>query len=236
MGTIGLVVFDVAGTTVADDGGQVARCFVEALSAAGVEVASADVDLVMGLAKPEAIRRLLGRSGAPVLEPVVESIHAGFLARMIDHYRNAPGIVEIPGARATFRILRRAGVRVALDTGFSRPILNTVLRRLGWRIGADIDATVASDEVDGGRPAPDMIHEAMRRTVVVEPKYVAKVGDTPFDLQEGANARCKLVIGVTSGTYSAEGLRAHPHTHIVASIEDIPAIVLSQTSRCSEGA
>ena len=76
-----------------------------------------------------------------------------------------------------------------------------------------------------GRPFPDMIHEAMRRTGVHESWRVAKVGDTPSDLQEGAAAGCALIIGVTAGTHSASLLRVHPHTHLVETVAAVPAIV-----------
>ena len=61
---IALVVFDLAGTTIADDDG-VARCLSEAVSVAGVRVTPTEANAVMGLAKPVAIARLLAvRAGA----------------------------------------------------------------------------------------------------------------------------------------------------------------------------
>ena len=41
---------------------------------------------------------------------------------------------------------------MALDTGFSRPIVDAILARLDWTAGLLLDATVTSDEVPrGGR-------------------------------------------------------------------------------------
>ncbi len=53
---IELVVFDLAGTTV-DDGDAVNRCLRATLAAAGFEASSEEVNNVMGLPKPEAIRQ-----------------------------------------------------------------------------------------------------------------------------------------------------------------------------------
>src|SRR6187551_1137134 len=43
------------------------------------------------------------------------------------------GVVEeVPGAAGAFRALRAAGVKLALTSGFDRPTVALLLRRLGW--------------------------------------------------------------------------------------------------------
>jgi phosphonatase-like hydrolase len=120
-----------------------------------------------------------------------------------------------------FASLRRAGIRVALDTGFSRDILNVVLDRVGWREGETFDISIASDEVDRGRPHPDLIHHAMARAGVVAPGAVVKVGDTPADLLQGHAAKCGLVVGVTHGTHTRAELRS-PDVQV---IDTLPALL-----------
>ncbi len=124
-----------------------------------------------------------------------------------------------------FRTLKEAGIKVALNTGFNRAITQVILDRLDWSGSPLIDATICSDEVPRGRPHPDMIRELMRRLGIVDPAGVAKVGDTPADLQEGRNAGCGLIIGVTEGTHSREQLECHPHTHLVDSVKELPALL-----------
>ena len=70
-----------------------------------------------------------------------------------------------------------------------------------------------------------MIRELMRRRGVAEAARVAKVGDTPVDLEEGTSAGCGLVIGVTNGSHSREELATWPHTHLVASVREVPALL-----------
>ncbi len=223
---VDLVVFDMAGTTVRDEGGGVSRCLREALAAEGVEAAPAAVDAVMGLPKPEALARLVATSSrAEALAPRIGALHADFRRRMLDHYENAPDVGEIPGSAAAFARLRAGGVRVALDTGFDRGIAGAVLARLGWAVGPTLDAWIASDEVARGRPHPDMIRALMQRLDLAEPGRVAKVGDTPADLEEGTRAGCGLVVGVCSGSHTAVQLAACPHTHLVACAADVPALV-----------
>jgi phosphonatase-like hydrolase len=182
----------------------------------------------MGIPKPTAIHMLLEqRQGAPPGAQVVEALHADFLKRMIAFYRTDPAVAPTEGALETLGQLRRAGVKVALDSGFSRDIVDTVLRRLDWRPGKVIDFSVASDEVPRGRPHPDLVQAAMRLAGVSDPARVAKVGDTPADLQEGQAAGCSLNIGVTNGTHTREQLAACPHTHLIDSLNALPRLVLS---------
>jgi phosphonatase-like hydrolase len=221
---IDLVVFDMAGTTVYD-GDAVNASFRATLAGRGLDVDSALVNSVMGLPKPEAIRILLEQIGMPPSASLINAVHKDFTNRMCQYYAGDPAVHEIPGASATFTALRRSGTKVALNTGFFRPIADVLLARLGWRSPDMIDADVTSDEVEHGRPHPDMILHLMRRLGVQDPGRVAKVGDTKADLEEGTNAGCALVIGVTTGTCSRAQLQAWPHTHILDSVAQIPGLV-----------
>ena len=218
---IELVVFDMAGTTVHDPG-AVNRCFVAALRAAGLDADPREVDAVMGLPKPEAIRLLVGH------RPEVDAIHADFVARMLAYYRADPEVGEVAGAARLFADLKAAGIQVALDTGFSRDIADAILDRLGWVRDRLVDASITSDEVSQGRPYPDMIHHLMNKLGVADPAAVAKVGDAPADLAEGTAAGCGLVIGVTWGTHVREQLAGHPHTHLVDTMADLGALLLGR--------
>ena len=231
--TIELVVFDVAGTTV-HDADAVHACLQAALAAAGVRVSREAVNGVMGLPKPTAIRRLLREDahGLEAADRLVESLHDDFVRRMIEHYRNDPSVREAGSARRVFSELHALGVKVALDTGFDRRILDTVLSRLGWDDGS-LDATVASDEVPRGRPHPDLVFQAMKLTGVGDPRRVAKVGDTPTDLLEGRAAGCALVVGVTEGSHTEAELLQWPHTHLIPNVAAFPALLDTVVRRAS---
>lgn len=223
MHDIQLVVFDMAGTTVHDEDG-VNRCIREALEAVGIVAAPGDVNRVMGLPKPEAIAILIERDGrTDELGHRVEEIHRDFVRRALALYAVDPSVREVPGASEVFDRLRAEGIRVALNTGFSREITDAILHRLGW--GSRVDATIASDQVERGRPHPDMIRELMRRFQVSSPARVAKVGDTPADLHEGHNAGCGLNVGVCRGTHSRAELEPFPHTHLIDDIRDLPDLL-----------
>lgn len=222
---ISLVVFDMAGTTVNDED-SVTRCVQAALEAVGVAVTVADVNEVMGIPKPEAIRRLIGNSPRRrELSDRIDEIHRDFVSRSVRFYQTDDSVREVPGAARTFQALKAAGIRVALNTGFDRSIARTILDRLDWSDSPLIDATITSDEVARGRPHPDMILGLMKRFGIHDAASVAKVGDTPADLLEGRNAGCGMIVGVTEGTHSRSQLEPHPHTHLIGSVRDLPGIL-----------
>ncbi|MCI0523809.1 MAG: phosphonatase-like hydrolase [Acidobacteria bacterium] len=220
-----LVVFDMAGTTIAE-GGAVYQCLRDTLAANGLEISDDALSGVRGMDKREALRILIESSEArDQLLPGLAAIHEDFVERMIEFYRSDPSVGETPGASETFRRLRQAGVKVALNTGFSRDIVDALLVRLGWANSDLIDAIVTSDEIERGRPHPDMIHHLMRKLGVADPRRIAKVGDTPADLLEGRNAGCGLVIGVTGGSSGRAELEKFPHDHLIGSVAELPELL-----------
>jgi len=222
---IELVVFDMAGTTVSE-GGAVYQCLRDTLEANGLEVSADALQEVKGMDKYEALRILIERSAMrEQLLPGLDAIHEDFVDRMIEFYRADPAVGEAPGAGEAFRLLHRAGVMVALNTGFSRDIAQTLIDRLNWERGGLIDASVTSDEVDRGRPHPDMIRRLMSKLGVTDPRRVAKVGDTPADLLEGKNAGCGLIVGVTQGSCAREQLERFPHDYLIGSVAELPALL-----------
>lgn len=73
--------------------------------------------------------------------------------------------------------------------------------------------------------APCVIFHAMAATCVTDVRRVLTVGDTVLDLQSGVNAGAAVVIGVLSGTQDIYQLEKIPHTHLLASVADLPALL-----------
>jgi len=133
-----LSVFDVAGTTVKDDD-AVAKALLEAVAEWATPHPS-QICAVMGLPKPIAIRRVLSEElTGPELEVAVARAHEAFEDGMVEHYLSHPDVAPIDGTEEAFARLQGSGCLVALDTGFSRRILNAILERLGWHEGGTID-------------------------------------------------------------------------------------------------
>ncbi|HEY4099362.1 MAG TPA: HAD family hydrolase [Gemmatimonadales bacterium] len=225
---IRLVVFDVAGTTIRDGGGVVRQAMHDAIAGRGLTLRDGAMEGVAGMAKGQAIRTLIEGHGRDELLDDIDAIHADFRHRMIRYYRDHADVSAVAGAAETFAALRAAGVHVALDTGFGRQVLDVVLTRVGWN-GSDapIDASIASDEVERGRPWPDMIDALRVKLGGIPYGEVAKVGDTPIDLHEGTMARCGFVVGVLSGAHSRESLSQHPNDALIGSVAEIPELFRS---------
>ncbi|OJJ18528.1 hypothetical protein BKI52_23230 [marine bacterium AO1-C] len=225
---IKLVVFDMAGTTV-NDADNVHQALQNALQKAGYTATRDEVNAFMGYAKPIAIQHLLQHKGATAdqvdNEAYIQQIHQDFVNEMVDFYQNNPLVSEQPLVRETFQALRKRNIKIAIDTGFSREIADVIMERLGWKRDVIFDYSITSDEVENGRPHPDMIYQAMQKLGIENTNEVAKVGDTISDMQQGKAAKCKLVVGVTTGAYAREELTPYNPTHIIDSLFEMVAII-----------
>jgi phosphonatase-like hydrolase len=217
MNDIALVIFDLAGTTV-KDGGQVAKAFSAALAEHRVEITPEQLAGVRGASKRQAIFELIpaGADREICAGRAYESFREN-LSRQLQ----SEGVESIEGAGMVFEKLRERGIRLAANTGFDRDITELLLTALNWRDGI-FDAVICGDDVARGRPAPDLILQAMKATRTKETDRVANVGDTVLDLQAAHSAGVAWNIGVLSGAHDRERLQKAPHTHILNSIADLP--------------
>jgi phosphonatase-like hydrolase len=119
------------------------------------------------------------------------------------------------------RWLSGRGVQVALATGLNRDLVRLLLDQLGWDVPL-LAAVVCGDEVERGRPAPDLIRRSMELSCVADPGLVAAIGDTRADLEAVANAGAGCAVGVLSGAGSRESLEQLPHAVILASVAELP--------------
>lgn len=216
---IELAVLDIAGTTV-EEHQAVYRALEDAVVAAGARPGAADIRYWMGADKRAAIAGLLGTDDPG-------PVYLDFRRRLAAAYAATPP-VPLPGVPEALSLLRSAGVKVALTTGFDRSVTDDLLRVVGWRDGV-VDAVVCVDEVRAGRPAPYLIFHAMEATGVSTVAGVVAVGDTVRDLQAGTNAGVALVVGVLTGGLDEAALAAAPHTHIIAGVADLPSLLFTDS-------
>jgi phosphonatase-like hydrolase len=215
-----LLVTDFAGTVMREDG-AVLTAYRQALSAHAIPFTEADLTARRGASKRAVFRELTARAALPGADALAERALADFEASLRQEYENGP-VVEVEGAEAALRQLREAGVKLALTSGFERGLVDLLVRRLGWE--AVFDVTLAGNDAPAGRPAPFLIFRAMQDLNVYNVAYVAVVGDTPLDLQAAHNARAGWVIGVLSGAHGLATLGATPHTHLLPSVAQLPAL------------
>lgn len=223
-----LVVLDLAGTTVLDDG-LVQRAFERAVDAAGLAETPEQRDAAL-----EVVRETMGQSKLAVFrslsadedqaqhaDAVFESTYAELIA--------AEGLQPVLGAEELIRRLRATGVKVALTTGFSRRTGDVVLDALGWRDLADVTLTPA--EAGRGRPFPDLPLTALLRTGASSVEGMVVVGDTASDIASGIAAGAGLVVGVLTGAHDEQTLLDAGADAVLPSVADLPELLGYEVER-----
>jgi phosphoglycolate phosphatase len=222
--TIQLVVVDMAGTTVADDG-LVVTAFEAAATAAGVPASGAERDRArqyvldtMGQSKIGVFRALFGA------EELAQRANTAF-ERAYDELIDEGGAKPIDGAAQAITQMRDAGIRVALTTGFSATTQEKLLAALGWLSLADL--AIAPGDGVRGRPYPDLILTALMRLEVDSVFNVAALGDTSSDIESALRAGASIAAGTLTGAHDEQQLRDAGATHVVGSVTEFADLILS---------
>ncbi|MBW8482734.1 phosphonatase-like hydrolase [Actinomadura parmotrematis] len=223
-----LAALDMAGTTV-QEGGAVYAALDEAVAARiGRAVPAETLHRWTGTSKREAAAGLLTELTGAAAEADVDAVYADFTVRLAEAYAASPP-VALPGVTEAVGELRAAGVKVVLQTGYSREVATSILKAMGWTVadgaGGTVDGLVASDEVAASRPAPYLVFRAMELAGVTDVARVLVAGDTPNDLRAGVNAGAGFVVGVLSGAGTAPELGACRHTHLLESAALLPGLL-----------
>lgn len=223
-----LSVLDMAGTTVAVTD-VVADALRATFRAVDVDAPPELIAAARGRSKLEAIAGIL-RATRPDLDPievVAEELHDRFKALLLGAIDR--GVEPIDGARETIDWLRGRGVPVALTTGFDRAMTDAILDRLGWRKGV-ADLVLCADDVKAGRPAPDLILDAMARTGVSDRSCVLVAGDTTADLEAARRAGVGLAVGVLTGAHGRAELETFTDAIVLESLAQLPAYLEGVTT------
>ncbi|WP_264674981.1 phosphonatase-like hydrolase [Microbacterium tenebrionis] len=220
MTAIELVVLDMAGTTVRDDG-VVEQAFQRAAERTGVAdrmpwpEALQYVRDTMGMSKIDVFTHLAAGdvAAATAATAAFEGAYAEIIAEQ--------GAEEIPGAADAIRALRDAGLSVVLTTGFAPVTRDALIDALGW--GDLVDLALSPIDAGRGRPAPDLVLTALLRTGASSVQAVAVAGDTASDVETGRRAGAGFVAGVLSGAHDRAALAGADA--VLDSVVDLPAVL-----------
>jgi phosphonoacetaldehyde hydrolase len=205
------LVFDWAGTTVDFGSLAPARTLREVFARLGVHLTDAEIRRDMGLPKKEHIRAILSMSrvreawqarySRPVAAADVDDLYNRFLPLQLFCLPDFSSL--IPSVAENVRHFRARGLKIGSTTGYTRAMLD-VLLEIGAQSGYSPDFSFAPEDVGSGRPHPFMLYECAVKLRVFPLSAIAKIGDTPADIEEGLNAGA-WSIGV-AGTGNGIGL------------------------------
>ena len=220
---IGLVVFDMAGTTV-QDSGLVQQSFIAADEHAGLSQTPTDreemlryVADTMGQSKIVVFRHL-SRGNEEQAQAANKEFERSYAQLVADGNCSA-----IPGAEELIASLRSRGIKTALTTGFAKDTQSAIIDALGWHDLADV--VLCPGPGVRGRPYPDMPLTALMRTETASVQSMIVVGDTAVDVETGLRAGARASIGVLTGAHNAEQLSAAGATHVLDSVADLLSVV-----------
>jgi phosphonatase-like hydrolase len=214
MNDVELICFDMAGTTVIDNGLvlEAFRRTIDDLDVTGDNAAMAEAYVIetMGQSKIDVFTALFDERATVANE--------AFERNFVDAAQEL-GVSEIPGARSTVETLRDIGLKVALTTGFSPSTREALIEELGW--GDLFELRVSPADAGRGRPAPDMLWWCALKCQITAMNTLMAVGDTSSDMQAGLRAGAGYCVGVLSGNDDAPRLLEAGAAEVIDSVVDL---------------
>jgi phosphonatase-like hydrolase len=171
-----------------------------------------------GKEKLQAIKDVLASQGHETTH--AQEIYHFFINALENAYQNLE-VTPCSNAETVFALLKKQEIKVVLNTGYNRATATSLLSKLNWKIGDDIDLLVTASDVSNNRPAPDMIDYAIKHFAITDPTTVIKVGDSAIDIEEGKNAGCGKTFGVTTGAQTREQIQVADPTAVVDDLLEI---------------
>jgi len=171
---------------------------------------------MMGMSAPEWSRFLRDELRVP---GTPEEISADIVRLMEARYRER--LPLIPGAREA--VERLAGRwPLGLASSSNRPLIDTALELSG--LDRFFAATVSSEEVASGKPAPDVYLEAARR-LAVEPERCTAVEDSHSGIRS-AKAAAMCVIAIPNPSYPPDSEALAAADTVLESIQELTVEVV----------
>ena len=181
----------------------------------GTWTGAAETDM-LGMSSPEWSRYMRDELGVRL---EADQISAATVELLTDVYRAE--LPLLPGAHEAVAALSGRWP-LGLASSSNREIIDLVLERTGW--AESFSVTVSSEEVERGKPAPDVYLEAARRLGLASERCVA-VEDSSNGIRS-AHASGAAVIAIPNREYPPEpGALALAHVELESLAELIPDAV-----------
>ncbi len=171
---------------------------------------------MMGMSAPEWSRFLHEEAHVPD-DP--DEINSEVVRRMLAAYRRE--LPLLPGAVAAVR-RAAAAFPLALASSSNREVFEEVLDLAG--IAGCFRATVSAEEVERGKPAPDVYLEAARR-LGAAPERCTAVEDSHAGIRSAKSAGMR-VVAIPNATYPPDEEALELADTVVRSLDDLTVAVL----------
>lgn len=181
-----------------------------------------------------AVEELMGKPVPQVVEVLAHRNHPNPNLELIQsitsiiqqHLKVYFGDANKPKLNADFKSiipqLKNNGVLIGLTSWLDEATTLLALKQIG--LEDSIDAIVSQSSVERAGPFPDSIFKLLQTLKIQNADDVAHLGKTKTDLLSGYHAGCKWNILLASDVSDTKW-NAYPHTHIVPSLNEIPAII-----------
>lgn len=218
--SIKMIVFDMAGTTI-DEDNIVYKTLHKSINEYDVDVdLSAVLEIGAGQEKLTAIKDIVSKYGTQEDLLKANDMYHYFINHLQTAYEEFD-IKAMQNATSVLMNIRSKGILVVLNTGYDRATAQFILNKIKWTQLNEYDLLVTATDVEKNRPAPDMIHYAMKLFSIKDPKEVVKIGDSKIDIEEGQNAHCLYSIGITTGAQTkAQLMEANPD-NIIDNLDEL---------------
>lgn len=135
---------------------------------------------LIGMANDASLQWFIDRFG---LDTSIEELAADYEREIVP--RLAAEAVAAPGALSLLSSLLGSGVRLAVASSSPRRAVDALLAAIG--VAAMFDVVVSGEEVENGKPAPDIFLRASR-DLEVEPGDCVVIEDSPFGIEAARRA------------------------------------------------
>jgi len=218
------VIFDMDGVIVDSEPMHFATTN-DVLRRRGVELSRAEYDPFLGLTETAFFERMVARWE---LTDTPAALAAERLALSLEALANGP-LLPVEGALEGLLWLLADGYRLGLASSATSEQVRLVIERFGLR--RVFGAVVSADDVEHGKPAPDLFLEAARR-LGADPSDCLVVEDAALGVQAARAAGMAAIAHVPPGIDGRPHLRAGALA-CLASMRDLTPELLESLSERS---
>jgi len=195
---ISAILADGAGTTFDPGCNSLVQFFKEIFSKKlEKEISDELARLPMGCSKSEHFRFIMNRLNISeerqekLIPACMEEFTAGFS-------KSVAGADLVPGLKSTIGFLEQMGCRLGINSSYPKSVLQEVFKQ--HKLGLPY---VTPDDVERGRPYPDMLQSLSQRLNLPLSRCIA-VGDTPDDVLAAKNAGIWSVVVCKTSVFAGE--------------------------------